>query len=80
MTERTTVSESMAKKICFAGEESGVGFVVARKKHAETRGFVGTFPLWNKEKHAKHAKSVIGLSGLKYVQMDWSGMDFIVRK
>jgi hypothetical protein len=38
MTERTAVTESEAKKLCFAGEESGVGFVVARKKHAETRG------------------------------------------
>ena len=32
------MAKSVAKKLCFAGEESGVGFVVARKKHAETRG------------------------------------------
>jgi len=38
VTERTAVAESVAKKLCFAGEESGVGFVVDRKKHAETRG------------------------------------------
>ena len=38
VTERTAVAESVAKKLCLAGEESGVGFVVARKKHAETRG------------------------------------------
>ena len=50
MTERTTVTESVAKKLCFAGEESGVGFVVSRKKHVETRGFVGTFPWCNKGK------------------------------
>ena len=35
MTERTAVAESVAKKLCFVGEESGVGFVVDRKK---TRG------------------------------------------
>ena len=38
MTEGTAVAESVAKKLCFAGAESGVGFVVDRKKHAETRG------------------------------------------
>ena len=38
VTERTAASESVAKKLCFVGEESGVGFVVTRKKHAETRG------------------------------------------
>ena len=32
MTERTTVTESVAKKLCLAGEESGVGFVDSRKK------------------------------------------------
>ena len=35
MTDRTTVTESVAKKLCFAGEESGVGFVVSRKKHVD---------------------------------------------
>ena len=38
MSEGTAVAESVAKKLCFAGEESGVGFVDSRKKHAETRG------------------------------------------
>ena len=38
VTERTAVAESVAKKLCFAGEEGGVGFVDSRKKHAETRG------------------------------------------
>ena len=33
MTERTTVTESVAKKLCLAGEESGVGFVDSRKKN-----------------------------------------------
>ena len=32
MTDRTAVAESVAKKLCFAGEESGVGFVDSRKK------------------------------------------------
>ena len=32
------MAKSVAKKLCFAVKESGVGFVVARKKHAETRG------------------------------------------
>ena len=35
MTERTTVTENVAKKLCFAGEESGMGFVVSSKKHVE---------------------------------------------
>ena len=38
VAEGTAVAESVAKKLCFAVEESGVGFVVARKKHVETRG------------------------------------------
>ena len=69
MTEGTAVSESVAKKLCFAGEESGVGFVVARKKTRgntwKTRGSVGTFPLWHKGKHAKHAKNAVGIGGQK---------------
>ena len=74
MTEGTAVSESVAKKLCFAGEESGVGFVVARKKkHAEntwkTRGSVGTFPLWHKGKHAKHAKNAVGIGGQKQMHL-----------
>ena len=32
------MAKSVAKKLCFAGEESGVGFVDSRKKHVETRG------------------------------------------
>ena len=32
------MAKSVAKKLCFAVKESGVGFVVTRKKHAETRG------------------------------------------
>ena len=38
MTEVTAVAESVAKKLCFAVGESGVGFVDSHKKHAETRG------------------------------------------
>ena len=38
MTDRTAAAKSVAKKLCLAGEQRGVGFVVARKKHAETRG------------------------------------------
>ena len=71
MTERTTVAGSVAKKLCFAGEESSVGFVVDRKKTRgntwKTRGSVGTFPLWNKGKHAKHAKNVVGIGGHKCI-------------
>ena len=69
MTERTAVSDSVAKKLCFAGKESGVGFVDSRKKHAETRGkhvaLSATFPLRNNEKHAKHAKNAVGIGGQK---------------
>ena len=47
------MAESVAKKLCFAGKESGVGFVVARKKHVETcqktRDSGRTFPLWKRE-------------------------------
>ena len=32
------MAESVAKKLCFAGEESGVGSLIPAKKHAETRG------------------------------------------
>ena len=63
------MAESVAKKLCFAGEESGVGSLIPAKKHAEntwkTRGSVGTFPLWHKEKHAKHAKNAVGIGGEK---------------
>ena len=69
MTERAAVAQSEAKKLCLAGEESGVEFVVARKKHAETRGSVGTFPLWHKGKYAKHAKNAVGIGGEKCTQL-----------
>ena len=69
MTEGTAVVESVAKKLCFAGEESGVVFVDSRKKTRgktwKTRGSVGTFPLCHKGKHAKHAKNAVGIGGQK---------------
>ena len=33
MTEGTAVAESVAKKLCYAVEESGVGFVDSRNKN-----------------------------------------------
>ena len=45
MTERTAVAESVAKKLCFAGEERGVGSLLPAKKHA---------------KHAKNAVRIGG--------------------
>ena len=69
MTERTAVAESVAKKLCFAGEESGVGIRCCPKKTREntwkTRGSVGTFPLWHKGKYTKHAKNAVGIGGQK---------------
>ena len=69
VTERTAVAESVAKKLCFAVAWSGVCSVVARKKTrgntSKTRGFDGTFPLWHKGKHAKHAKNAVGIGGQK---------------
>ena len=70
MTEGTAVAESMAKKLCFAGEESGVGSVDSRKKNTrKTRGSVGTFPLWHKGKYAKHAKNAVGIGGQKQMHL-----------
>lgn len=72
MTNRTAVAESVAKKLCFAGEESGVGFVDSRKKNTRKHvkkhvALSATFPLWNKGEYVKHVKSVIEISRLKYM-------------
>ena len=65
MTEGTAVAGSVAKKLCFAGEESGVGSLLTAKNTRKTRDSVGTFPLWHKGKHAKHSKNAVGIGGQK---------------
>ena len=48
VTERTAVAESVAKKLCFAGEESGVGSLIPAKntrKHVENTWLCRHFSL-----------------------------------
>ena len=48
MTEGTAVAESVAKKLCFAGEESGVGSLLTAKntrKHVENTWLCRHFSL-----------------------------------
>ena len=69
MTEGTAVAESVEKKalFCWRGEQRGIRCCPhkTRGNTCKTRGSVGTFPLWNKEKHAKHAKNAVRIGGEK---------------
>ena len=56
---------------CWRGEQRGIRCCPQKTRGNtwKTRGSVGTFSLWHKGKHAKHAKNAVGIGGQKQMHL-----------